>query len=179
MKRKIKINAFTLIAFGLVIILLISFIGKITSGFTKDWKDVSLHERNEDNLLEGKYSWETYNVGDGYTLTAKKDGTIILDGEYTGSSAQAVIQLERVTLAAGTYTLSGAPNGGNQTYHIRVSYNGSTVTGDFGANNGTFTLSSSAEVIVELVLSGEYEFNSVKIRPVIVEGDEIGDFYSK
>lgn len=178
-----RINKTTLkmIAIAAVAVLVASFIGHITGGFQTPLKDATLRDRNPDNLLTGKYTsdgWkdDAYNVGDGYKLTAANDGTVTVNGKYTGSDSCASIELETITLAAGTYTLSGATNGGNQTYLIRATYDGSTAIGDFSSTK-TFTLTSSMEVKVELVLYGDYDFNYVKIRPVLVEGSDVGDFY--
>lgn len=178
-----RINKSTLkmIAIAAVAVIIVSFIGHITGGFQSSLKDASLRDRNPDNLLTGKYTaagWkdDAYNVGDGYKLTASNDGTVTVNGKYTGSESCAAIELESLTLAAGTYTLSGATNGGNQTYLIRATYDGNTAIGDFSASK-TFTLTSSTEVTVELVLYGDYDFNYVKVRPVLVEGSDVGDFY--
>ena len=184
MSRTVRMTWWKLLLVALAIILAVTFIGRITGGFTKDWKDVTLLDRNEDNELSGKYEgagWkdDSYNVGDGYKLTAKKDGTIIIDGELTGSSNSTTIPLETVTLAAGTYTISGAPNGGNATYYLKATVGGKDYIADFGTEGGTFTLTSSSEVTVSLVLFSEHEFNYVKIQPVLVEGDEPGTFYEK
>lgn len=173
-KTTIKIIAIVAVA-----CVAMAFFGHITDGFQTNLKDASLRGRNPDNLLSGDYGWkdDVYNVGDGYKLTAKNDGSIVITGEYTGTDGSAIIDLEKVTLSAGTYTLSGAPNGGNATYLLRVSYDSTNVTGDFGAEGGTFTLSASTEVTVQLLLYPEHEFLRTSVRPVIVEGSEAGDFY--
>ena len=170
-----------MIAIALVACAAFAFIGHITGGFQTPLKDATLMDRNEDNLLTGKYGWkdDVYNVGDGYKLTASNDGTVKINGKYTGANGSAVIDLEKLTLSAGTYTISGAPNGGNATYKLQVSYGSSTVTGDFGAENGTFTLTTSTEVTVQLVIYDDFDFNNVSIRPVLVEGSEAGSFYAK
>ena len=178
-----RINKSTLkmIAIAAVACLVLSFIGHITGGFQNPLKDATLRDRNPDNLLSGKYTsagWkdDAYNVGDGYKLTASNDGTVTVNGKYTGSDSCATIELETINLAAGTYTLSGATNGGNQTYLIRVTYDGKTAIGDFSSSK-TFTLASDTAVEVELVLYGDYDFNYVKVRPVLVKGSDVGDFY--
>ena len=176
---KIKKSTIKMIAIAAVACLVLSFIGHITGGFQTPLKDATLRDRNPDNLLTGKYGWtdDVYNVGDGYKLTASNDGTVTINGKYTGADGSVVVVLEKVTLAAGTYTLSGTPNGGNQTYHLRASYGSTTVTGDFGGAKGTFTLTSSTEVTISLVIYDDFDFNYVKVRPVLVEGSTAGDFY--
>lgn len=174
-----KKSTIKMLAIVAVACLAMAFIGNITDGFQTNLKDASLRPRNPDNLLSGEYGWkdDVYNVGDGYKLSAKNDGSIVITGEYTGTDGSASIVLEKVTLAAGTYTLSGAPNGGNATYLLKVTYGSNNVIGDFGAEGGTFTLSSSTEVTLQLVLYPEHEFLRTTVRPVIVEGSEAGDFY--
>ena len=181
MNRSVRLTWWGLIAIMLCIVLAVSLLGKITGGFTKDWEDVTIMERNPDNLLSGKYGWtdDKYNSGDGITLNARKDGTVILNGEYKGSSEKVEITLEKRTLSAGTYTLSGAPYGGNYTYHLAVIYGSVTVIGDFGEAKGTFTLTESTEVTLKLVCFPDEKFSGVTIRPVLVEASEAGDFYKK
>ena len=164
----------------LVAIAACSFLGNISNGFT-NWEDATLRQRNEDNLLSGK-TFESYDNGDGITLEAKKDGTIVIDGTYLGKEENIVIPVETVNLGAGTYTLSGAAKGSNYTYYIRAEYkdaNGTSVyaVGDF-ANTATFTLTSSQSVNISIVIFPEVEFNHVNVRPVLVVGNEAGDFYA-
>ena len=180
MSRKTK-RIITYVGIILAAVLICSFVGKISGGFTKDVEDWQLRERNEDNLLKGT-SFEDYDNGDGITLEAKKDGTIVIDGTYLGDEDNIVIPVESVNLGAGTYTLSGVPKGSNYTYHIRAEYkdaNGASVyaVGDF-ANTATFTLTSSQSVSISIVIFPEVEFNNVYIRPVLVVGNEAGDFYA-
>ena len=180
MSRKTK-RIITYIGIVLVAVLVCSFVGKISGGFTKDIEDWQIRERNEANLLKGT-SFEKYDNGDGITLEAKKDGTIVVDGTYLGNDENIVIPVESVNLGAGTYTLSGAAKGSNYTYYIRAEYkdaNGTSVyaVGDF-ANTATFTLTSSQNVSISIVVFPEVEFNNLYIRPVLVVGNEAGDFYA-
>lgn len=176
MSTKTK-RTLSMIGMILICVMLCAFIGNLSSGFSNfkvsEW---SLRSRNSDNLLSGDFV--DYNSGDGISVTARNDGTLVVKGEYLGTEDCLVIDVETVTLSAGTYTLSGAPNGGNYTYYLRVSYGSKTVTGDFGTDGGTFTLSSSTAVTVQLVVYPEREFNNLVIRPVLVEGTEAGDFYA-
>ena len=176
MNKTIRLTWGKLLLIALAIVLLVSFIGSITGGWTKKWEDVTILQRNEDNLLSGDF--EDYNAGDGITVTARKDGTLYLNGEYKGSQQSITIPIEEVSLSAGTYTISGAPNGGNYTYHLKVTYDSTSVIADFGSSKGTFTLTKDTAVTVQLVVFGDCEFNNVKIQPVLVDGSEAGDFYN-
>lgn len=177
--KRVKVTWLGVVAFAMLIITVVTVIGRITDGFTKDWEDVTLRERNPENLLSGEYGWtdDVYNKGDGITVTAKKDGTIILNGEYKGAEEYTTIDLEEVSLSAGTYRLTGAPAGGSYTYYLKAIYGETSVIGDFGDDKGTFELTSPQTVKLQLICFGDNKFESIKIQPVLVEGTEIGEFY--
>ena len=181
MKKSIRLNWISGIAILMGVVAVLTFIGGITDGFTKEWEDVTLRERNDKNLLTGDYGWNdnTYNEGDGIVLSSKKDGSVIVKGEYKGSGENVVITLESLNLSAGTYTLSGAPKGGSYTYHLRVvdESNNVLAVGDFGSTKGSFTLSAPGTVKLQLVCFSDNVFESIKLQPVLVEGTESGDFY--
>lgn len=180
-KIKLNTNKKIIVAgvvFCLIAILGSAFLGNITDGFQKDLDDVSLRERNELNLLTGAFT--DFNDGNGVSATGRNDGSIVLGGENL-SETDIVIPVEKVTLAAGTYTVSGAKNGGNTTYHIAVKYvdgSGSTQTaiGDFASK--TFTITSQQEVEVTIVVKPDANVKGVLVKPVIVQGTEKGDFYA-
>lgn len=180
MSRKTK-RIITYIGVILIAVAVCSFVGKISGGFQKDFDEWQLKERNEANLLSGT-SFEEYNNGDGITLKAKKDGTVVIDGTYLGKSENIIVPIESVNLGVGTYTLSGAPKGGNYTYYIRAEYkDGSSSSvyaiGDF-SNTATFTLTSAQSVNISIVIFPGVEFNNVNVRPVLVVGNEAGEFYA-
>ncbi len=176
MRYKTK-RILTVVAMLLICVAATSLIGSVSGGFTKKINEWTLRDRNPDNLLTGKFS--EYNGGDGFTVTSRSDGTLVLDGEYLASGTQTVT-VETVTLSAGTYTLSGAPKGGNYTYYLQVTSDSNVLAkGDgFDSTDGTFTLSSSGTVTVSLVVSSGVEYKNVLIRPVLNEGKEAIDFYS-
>lgn len=157
----------------------LSFIGHLSDGFdnmnVKDW---DLRERNEDNLLKNEF--EGYNKGDGISATVDKYGVVTLNGEYKGEGS-ARIALGSVNLSAGQYTISGDTKGSNYTYRlIAVSTSGDTETilGTSGLDDATFTLAASTTVSVVIEVFPEYQLNNVKIAPVLVSGDEAGDFFA-
>ena len=172
--RKTK-NFLIIVAAILVTVITLSVLGSLSDGFSNwDTSTWQLRDRNKENLLSGKFT--DYNPGNGITAKAKDDGTIILDGEYVGSESSVVIPVEVVALSEGTYTFTGAPKGSTGTYNLQLVYDGKTVYSDF--DGCTFKLESAASVTVQIVVYPKVEINNVTIRPVIVAGDEAGDFYA-
>lgn len=177
---KLKTNTKIIIASIAVLLVAVaacSFLGSISDGFT-NWEDATLVERNSANLLTGKFT--DFNDGNGVNATARKDGSIILSGKNL-TDADLVIPVETLNLAAGTYTLSGAPKGSNLSYHIVAKYtDGSdavqTAISDF--SNKTFTIVGQQNVEISIVVTAKTSVNNVLLRPVLVSGNEIGDFYA-
>ena len=175
----IKRNKRSLIVIGVAVLLsalVCSFLGNISEGFT-NWEGASLRERNDDNLLTGEFT--DFNDGNGISATGRNDGSILLSGK-NGTDAAIEFEIEKLSLAAGQYTVSGAPNGGNSTYHIAVQYieNGETKTAISDFNAKTFTITSPQEVTVKVVIYPDVDVKGVLLKPVIVSGTEIGDFYA-
>lgn len=177
---KLKTNT-KIVIMGVVVLLVAiaacSFLGSISDGFT-NWEDATLVERNSSNLLTGKFT--DFNDGNGVKATARKDGSIILDGKNLTEN-DLVIPVETVSLTAGTYTLSGAPKGSNVTYHMVAKYtdgNGAVQTAISDFSNKTFTIVGQQNVEISIVVTAETSVNNVLLRPVLVSGSEIGDFYA-
>ena len=180
MMKFLKRNKKSIIVIGVSVVLaslVCSFLGGISEGFT-NWEDATLRERNEANLLTGEFA--DYNNGDGVTASSRTDGTIILGGK-NGTDNVIEIPVESVTLAPGEYTISGAPDGGNSTYHIAVKYvdgDGATKTAISDFNAKTFTLTTNQTVELVIVIHPDVNVKGVGIKPVLVKGAEVGDFYA-
>lgn len=176
----IKRNKKSIIVIGVSVLLaalVCSFLGGISEGFI-NWEDASLRKRNEDNLLTGEFT--DFNDGNGVSATGRKDGSILLNGKNR-SEAPITIPVETVNLVAGTYTISGAKNGGNSTYHIAVKYtdgDGAVQTAVSDFNNKTFTITSGQNVEVSIVIHSDVKVDGVLIKPVLVSGKDIGEFYA-
>ncbi len=167
------------IAIVLVSVTLCGVLGSAFGLFTKDLSEVTLREHNEANLLSYHERFEDYNEGDGITATLKKDGRISLKGENK-LTGDIVIPLEDVTLSAGTYSIWGAPNGGNKSYHIAVTYtdaDGATQTSISDFKNNTITLTSQQTVSVKLVVCPDTTVYAT-IAPVLCEGTENVGFFA-
>ena len=108
----------------------------------------------------------------GITVTKNSDGTLTVNGTATADAA--VIFNTTVTLAAGTYTLSGCPSGGSSsTYNLNLDQlstmrdNGSGVT---------FTLNSERTSTAYVSVKSGVTMNNVIFKPMIVSGSTSGDF---
>jgi hypothetical protein len=167
-----------IVAGFLALVMTCAAIGFASDGFTnKNVDEWVLRERNELNLLDGSFT--EFKGGDGIRATAKADGTITVNGTYKGNEDFVVIPVQKVALESGTYTLSGTPNGTNQTYYLRAEYNnGSGVTYAHADFAGTFDITTGQEVTISIVVCKDVEIRNLRIQPVLVAGSEIGDFYA-
>jgi len=108
----------------------------------------------------------------GITVTKNSDGTLTVNGTATADAA--VIFNTTVTLAAGTYTLSGCPSGGSSsTYNLNLDQlstmrdNGSGVT---------FTLNAERTSTAYVSVKSGVTLNNAIFKPMIVSGSTSGDF---
>ena len=179
MKRKYFRHGIGLV--GIVVIFAtllgsLSLIGHFSDGFSNlkptDW---DLRERNEDNLLKNEF--EGYNMGDGITATVDNYGVITLNGTYKGEGSAEIV-VDTVNLSAGIYTISGDNKGSNYTYRLIVVDSSDKIVATSGLDTATFTLPSTATVSVKIEVFPDYECKNVKISPVLVSGDEAGEFFS-
>lgn len=183
MKIKITRKAKKFIAAGCIFFALLfslSFIGNLSNGFENwDVAEWTVRERNADNLLSGNFT--DYNKGNGITATADNNGVITLKGEYVGDEEKIVIPVQNVVLNPGTYTISGAPNGSVKTYHIQVKYvnqSGAELYAVSDFDDSTFILDTNQAVEVSIVVYPNCEIKRGTIKPVLVEGTEIGEFFA-
>ena len=171
---------------------------KLTDGFENwDPKDVATLDLNEDNLFFEVI--EDGEIFDNLQVEAKaENGAIILKGEIADANPSTVdlsdsIDLGSITLQPGTYTFTCFKNPAYKSHYAVGTYTiaGTTYTwyADFekapnnagGAANllgRTITLEESVTVNFEIRLVEGAKLNNVKAMPVIVEGEEPGNFYA-
>lgn len=182
---RLKSNTKIVIAFVasvLVAVALVGVLGNSLGLFSKGLDEVTLRERNEKNLIQ---SWtETdYNNGDGVTAKFKDDGRVVLGGQNKTSN-NIKIEYAKLNLVPGTYSLWGAENGGNSTYHIRAEWTDSegakTAVSDF--NNNTVKIvndgNTSVEVTLYIFVGVDAYVNNVTVKPVLCSGTEKVSFYA-
>ena len=163
----------------LVACLLMGAIGWISTGFTDFTKDGISGKFeptvNEDNFFNVEcVTLKSGNSGDGVTVTVNDDGSVKVKGKNENKTDSLEYTIGTVTLEPGTYTFT-ALDGASKNGSLVVAVDGETeYCADFGEN--TFTLDSETELVIKLVIKPDVEINST-VYPVIVEGDEPGDFY--
>ena len=185
MTRKTKKNLIRGLAFVLglaAVIGAVSFIGKKTNGFADDITLEALTQRdlNPDNLytydLIPKEMLNIGNTGYGFSVTVEKDGSFVLDGKYEGEEAVtipgAVIHLE-----AGEYTMTSGTSTGLYSIYLQLSNADGTKTWNFDFGN-PITVPEDGDYKVLIHIEPDAEFKNKHFYPVIVKGDEAGDFYA-
>jgi len=132
-------------------------------------------ERNSHNLIGLKDMVITDEVtGNGIDIDVRDDGSIKVKGTSTSGDSR---EVATVTLAAGTYTLSGVKKPDKLNYTLYVEILGQQYHA--GTSSATFTLETETDVTVIFQWGKDYKVplaNRV-IYPCIVEGKVAGDFY--
>lgn len=146
--------------------LIASFAIISAKGFDKDL--------NPDNLISVGYLIEDdENNGRGIDISVNDDGVIRLNGKATSDDEFSVCFL---TLQPGVYTISGLESNLDGV-SLKAIYNGNS-SAVSGLKNDTFVLESASSVeIVISIKEGTRCWNKT-IRPVLVKGDEPGDWYA-
>ena len=144
----------------------------------------AMRERNPDNLIkvDDDYMESIENNGKGLSVDVKEDGTIKLKGKPTASDQFIV---KTFVLDAGTYTISGLENPDLTKILLGVMWgsDGNVSKAYAGLDSQTFTFAEATEVTVFIDVYADAEDSDIEwqnrtIRPVIVEGDEPGEFYA-
>ncbi len=158
-------------------------VGVLVCGVLINVKDSSngflSKERNPDNMIvfeDNDTYIKTQDTNEGVEIDVDDNGVITLKGKATSGYELTVAQ---VTLEPGTYTISGCDNTSSD-FRMYVKYNVTDVAISGNEDNDTFTISEEQTVSVKITWKEDYNFGKLvgtKIKPVIVEGKEIGDFY--
>ncbi len=163
----------------LVCILLVGFLGWLTSGFT-DFTAESMGDKfegktNEDNLYTAEAcELESQNDGSGIIINVDDNGAISVKGT-NNALTDATYTIGKVSLKAGTYTLTAVKGGSLSTYYVEGIAGDEIVKADFSGN--TFTLEEDSIITLRLIVKSKAEINA-KVLPVIVLGTESGEFYA-
>ncbi|MBQ7906811.1 MAG: hypothetical protein IJ309_02425 [Clostridia bacterium] len=180
MKKNVKMwQVLGLIALAVVIsVVVISVIGFASKGSfdfsdTENW---AIQSPNANNLLKvDAYEVKDLNTGLGYTIDVTDDGQIKVSGTNNTEESQQ-IEVQDVTLAAGTYTFSSGAKGTSLSgYNMSIVIDGNTYYADFGSNT-TFTLEAEATGTVYINIVAKVEVNKT-FSPVLVPGEEVEDFF--
>lgn len=127
--------------------------------------------RSGKNLLLNNLSTITRN---GVTATINDDKTVNVNGTNSSTSIVKFRINNDLTLPAGTYKLSGCPNGGTKTtYRLAVQDSSWNVLAIDIGTGVTFTLSSETTVKVNIYIQGSYSANNLLFKPMIsLDGGE-------
>lgn len=198
MKKFIRSNPLIYsIALILVTIILVGVLSNLTEGFTEfDPGVIFTPDRNQSNLLYGKYEdFDEHVDSAGVTFTNKND-IIYIDGKISDadSAIDAELVLTSVELDAGTYTYTCFKNPTASTYYSYIRYKTSdgvthVVFGDWKSSSlaidgatveGCSTVELDAKTTVEVVIVAckGNTFENVKAEPCLVKGDKAGNFYA-
>ena len=160
------------------LVLVGAMIGGALIGFT-DLGEKMMPQRNEDNLIEVNDSYIQEGTNNkGVSWKVADDGTVKLYG--TASEADSIV-IQSLELPAGTYTYSVGNDDVNvNKYYSYVSVNG--VEYIAGTSEDTFELVEDSTVQVVICWLEETSFGEVlgtTFRPMIVEGENAGEFFAK
>ena len=180
MKKRITwIGAIVLV---LVSTLVIGIIGNVTNGF-QDFDKETIEENmspkvNADNLYTAA-NCSLVDTNDGYGVTVsvdEKTGAISLNGKCTASRSY---EIGKVTLTKGTYTLTAISGAARNGAYVTLAIPGDSTLQyfDFEPDNTINITSDSVEVTIFLNIAEGAEFGNKAVLPVIVSGEEPGQFY--
>lgn len=120
----------------------------------------------------GTWSNNVYSHN-GLTLTINDDNTIVVNGKSTAQETFFINQ-EAIYFPTGTYYLSGAPNGSNTTYDIRI-YNYNNAYGVLQEFTGVQTVSltnANQDYNLSIVVRSGQTLNNVKFYPMFATNND-------
>ena len=178
--KKSTRNSLIIVAVSL---LLIVPLGALTQGFTNfKWENIKetaidkvVKERNPDNLIETVALETGKDATSDVTFTVDKYGRVKLSGT---ASADSTVTYATVTLAAGTYYLTGDDEGSsNKTEFLAIYDSSSNLVKR--ADMGSFTVASEATYTIKIVVKEDAQFiYGVQICPVL-SADEDTPFFAE
>jgi hypothetical protein len=132
------------------------------------------------NLLVPKWT-ETQTTENGVTYTFNADGTVVMNTDESGATADTNCNLKNIQSStdniypAGTYTISGCPSGGTgSTYRTwarayRPGDSSSSLTGNlYDEGNGvTFTVNETFQLAINLTVKKNYVCNNLTWKPML------------
>ena len=132
--------------------------------------------RGSKNLFKNTANSKTNN---GVTFSVSADGTVSTSGSAT--PAVAVLEIGSVTLSAGTYIVSGCPEGGDWSggankYRIRVAVNGAW-RGDEKGNGFELTLNEGDTVSLQVNTAIGLDATGLVFKPMIRDAAIEDDSY--
>ena len=187
-KKKGFKSALTIV--GIVLVSVI-FAG-VTARLTDNYTDFSFRKLNEDNLLFGSYDYLA-KIEDGGLTFENVNSVIKINGELDDDADDYLFEFAHVELEAGEYTYTCFDNPSIDTYYSYVCYVDDSgkphfIVADFDSDDedfegavvdgySTFTLEEKTTVKFIILVRPDQTIRNVKAMPVLVEGDDPGEFY--
>ncbi len=174
--RKSTKTTLIIVVISMAVVMLLGF---ATSGFTNwnkdDMKAQFEKQVNPDNFYTADCLLD-FSSNDGYGIVFEVDqetGAIKVDGvakqDYT-------VEVAKVTLDKGTYTFTAVEDAGRTTMYMNVSNGSVDFNCDFSGN--TVTIENDNTVLtLELHIVKDTKVSNVTVLPVIVAGEEAGEFF--
>ena len=119
----------------------------------------------EDNLVPYPHTYSTRTVN-GLTFTDNGDGTVTVNGTYTGPSNHAAYVVCEITLKPGTYYLTGGTTYASDNANFCSS---NRVYADTTGNGDKFTLTSAQKIQFKLRIAVNTKVDNVIFTPTIIE----------
>ena len=114
------------------------------------------------NLLENTYA--TSGTQSGIAHTKNANGTMLLNGTATTT---VFMILNTFNLPAGTYILSGCPNGGSENgYRQDILVGNNVIVKDFGSG-GSFTLNENTSIQARIRIGSGTAISNLTFKPMI------------
>ena len=131
---------------------------------------------NENNLYTVECLTLTdSNMGNGITVDVdEKKGGILLDGT---ASADITYNVGTVKLTEGKYTLTAVDGASYKGVYVTLTYGNQTKNFDFYPGS-TIEIEGEVEATITIHIANGAELNNVWVLPVIVAGDEAGNYYA-
>ena len=173
-KKKFNSQKAKRIAKRVALVLVAALVGGVMGSMVTTNGGIFNRDLNEDNLIKA----ENYLVKDeddndkGITVTVKEDGTIKLNGTAKEDDEYTVAE---VVLQPGTYTISGVKSD-KDGYGLKAVFG--TNEHFAGTKTETFTVTTATTVSIVIYAVEDTFCLNTTIRPVLVAGDEAGEFYA-
>ena len=147
-------------------------------GNMADW----VIEGNDDNGTENLFqTTATSSSGGGFIFAVNNDGSITVTGTPTLSTTYFFV-LGQFSVPAGTYTITGCPNGGSwggsnpQTYCSSVQVAG---IGTLYETGDGVTVTAQSETTIKLIITLSTSLSNIDLtyKPMVVKGSTAPDHY--
>ena len=157
----------------IALVALIAILGGVVGSFAVSGSSMFDRDLNPDNLIkvENYVVQDKDDNGNGVDVKVDDDGVIKLNGKATADDEYIVTEL---VLEPGEYTLSGFKSDKSKV-GLKATFG--TSEHYAGTSSDTFVLESSTTVTIVVYVAEDHYCLNTTIKPVLVTGDEAGEFY--